>query len=460
MPRIRLLHALRLALLLPLLLLPLAASAFGDRFAEALPQGSAASGGALRVERSPYVGYGARSDYLPLNVFAGEHAYLQSDRLGLKLDLDREQRLDAFLAHRYEGTPLLRPPAVLDGMALREQGTDLGVGYRRRMPWGTLSAELLRNVDEASRGTELRLRFEEEVRRGDVRLWPQATLAWRDRRLNDYYYGVRADEATAARPAYAADAGFNLELALYASYPLSSRWLLLGGISATQWASTVRTSPIVASGLQTAATLGVLYDHSPAPAYWTESRPLWVKYYYGNASECDVAKIARLVCTSSSTPEQSRVASIELGRTLIERLYGWNMDIAGYVGVLHHDENGAQPNGWQVNAYFKSFWYGFPWRDRVKTRIGLGSGLSYAERVPYIEARNQAQDRENENKLLTYLDPTIDVSLGDLVGSRRLRNTFIGIGVSHRSGIFGLSRLLGSVDGGSNYIYTYVEFGI
>jgi outer membrane protein len=49
------------------------------------------------------------------------------------------------------------------------------------------------------------------------------------------------------------------------------------------------------------------------------------------------------------------------------------------------------------------------------------------------------------------------VSLGDLLGSRALKDTFIGLGVSHRSGIFGSSRLLGNVSGGSNYIYTYVE---
>jgi len=167
-----------------------------------------------------------------------------------------------------------------------------------------------------------------------------------------------------------------------------------------------------------------------------------------------------LKCTSTSTPEATRVTSIEFGRTLIERLYGWNMDIAGYIGLLHHDENGFQPDHWQVNAYFKSFWYGLPWRDRVKTRIGIGSGLSYAERIPTIEARDQARRGENTNKLITYLDPTIDFSLGDLIGSRALKNTFVGLGVSHRSGIFGLSRLLGTVDGGSNYIYTYVEVGI
>lgn len=450
----------RLILLSQLALTPLAASAQGDRLDAALEAGGAGSGGAVRAQRSLYRGDGARYDYLPLNVYAGEHAYLHSDRVGLKLELDAEQRVDVFLAHRYEGTPLTRPPASLAGMALREQGTDLGFGYRRHMAWGTLGVELLHNVDDASRGSEARLRLVEEIRRGELRLWPQAMLSWRNAKLNDFYYGVRAAEAGAARPAYVAGSGLNLELALYASYALSANWHLLGGISATQWASTVRRSPIVEDRAQAAATLGLLYEHSPQPGAWRESRLLWVKLYHGKASECDVLQIVLLNCTSTNTPEGTRVTSVELGRTLIERLNGWNMDIAGYIGLMRHDENGFQPDHWQVNAYFKSFWYGFPWRDRVKTRIGIGSGLSYAERIPTIEARDQARRGENTNKLITYLDPTIDVSLGDLIGSRALKHTFVGLGVSHRSGIFGLSRLLGNVDGGSNYIYTYVEFGI
>ncbi|MGH8707204.1 MAG: MipA/OmpV family protein [Burkholderiales bacterium] len=447
-------------ILLTTLLAPGMASAFGDRFDAALEAGGAGSGGAVRAERSPYRGDGVRYDYLPVNVYAGEFAYLHSDRVGLKLDLEADQRVEVFLAHRYEGTPLSRPPASLAKMAPREQGTDLGLGYRRRMAWGTLSVEFLHNVDGASRGSEARLRLLEEVRRGELRLWPQAMLSWRDTKLNDYYYGVRTTETADARPAYVAGSGLNLELALYASYPLSRNWQLLGGISATQWASAVRRSPIVENRVQAAATLGLLYEHSPQADAWSESRPLWVKLYYGRASECDVAQVVLLNCTSTRTPERTRVSSLEVGRTLIERLYGWNMDIAGYIGLLRHDENGFQPDHWQVNAYFKSYWYGFPWRDRVKTRIGIGSGLSYAERIPTIEARDQARRGENTHKLITYLDPTIDFSLGDLVGSRALKNTFVGLGVSHRSGIFGLSRLLGNVDGGSNYIYTYVEFGI
>lgn len=442
--------------------LPLPASPAGDRLADGLDEGGAGSGGAVRAERSPYRGHGTRYDYLPLNVFLGERLYLHSDRVGLKFDLDASRRADLFLAHRYEGTPLDKAATVLEGMALREQGTDLGIAYRMPAGGGTLSAELLRNVDGDSEGTELRLRYEFEHRRGTLRLWPQATLGWRDAKLNDYYYGVRAAEATAARPAYEAGAGLNLTLALYATYPLGRHVQLLGGLSATHWPGTVRNSPIVERGLQTAATLGLLFEHSPAPRDWAEprGRPLWVKLYYGKASECDVAKIVRLVCNSTQTPEQTRVASVEVGRTLIERWNGWNMDLAGYVGLLHHDENGFQPDHWQVHAYFKPYWYGLPWRDRVKTRLGLGTGLSFAGRIPFIEARDQARRGETTSKLLTYLDPSIDFSLGDLIGSRALKDTYLGLGVSHRSGIFGLSRLLGNVDGGSNYIYAYLEFAL
>jgi outer membrane protein len=64
---------------------------------------------------------------------------------------------------------------------------------------------------------------------------------------------------------------------------------------------------------------------------------------------------------------------------------------------------------------------------------------------------------DQASRLLNYLDPTLDVSLGDLIGSRPLKDTYIGFGVSHRSGIFQTSRLLGSVNGGSNYIYTFIE---
>ena len=133
------------------------------------------------------------------------------------------------------------------------------------------------------------------------------------------------------------------------------------------------------------------------------------------------------------------------------------MDIAGYAGLTSHNDRGLQANGLQLDLFMKAYYTGFPWSERVKTRLGMGVGVSLAQRAPYIEASSQALEGKPVSRMLNYLDPTIDVSLGDLLGSRALKDTFIGFGVSHRSGIFGSSRLLGNVSGGSNYLYTYVE---
>jgi outer membrane protein len=112
----------------------------------------------------------------------------------------------------------------------------------------------------------------------------------------------------------------------------------------------------------------------------------------------------------------------------------------------------------QLDAYMKAYYYGFPWSHRVRTRLGFGVGLSYALRIPYVEARDQLARGRNTSKLLNYLDPSVDVNVGDVIGATRLRDTWFGLGVTHRSGIFGTSRMLGNVNGGSNYIYSYVEF--
>ena len=127
-------------------------------------------------------------------------------------------------------------------------------------------------------------------------------------------------------------------------------------------------------------------------------------------------------------------------------------------GLLRHNERGVQPDFWQLNAQIKGYWYGFPWRNQVMTRLGMGVGLSYANGTSMLERRDQDRNGRDTSRLLSYLDPTIDVSVGDLLGVPSMKRTFAGLGVSHRSGIFGASRLLGNVNGGSNYIYSYLEW--
>jgi outer membrane protein len=422
--------------------------------------GSAALGLAVRAEQSPYVGGGTRYDLLPLYLYEGKRVFLHGSRAGLKLFDEESQRVDLFLDQRFEGYADDRLPPSLAGMAERGSGLDAGVSYRYRQPWGTLQAEYLQDAAGFSKGSELRLSYSYDWRSGRLVLRPSLMVAARSARLNNYYYGVRPGEATATRPAYAPGSGINTTLGLYGSYALDGGWRLLGGVTHTLLDSKVKASPIIGKSAQTGVFFGAAYDFGSYKGGWTEeSSPTHLKLLYGKstADGCHLAKIVTLTCASTAKVNSTRIAGVQIGKPFIERLNGWPLDIVGYVGVLQHDDRGLAPNGLQLDAFMKAYYYGFPWSERVNTRLGLGVGISLAQRVPYTESSSQAARGRQTSRLLNYLEPSIDVSLGDLIGSRALKNTYLGFGVSHRSGIFGASRLLGNANGGSNYIYTYLE---
>jgi len=377
------------------------AGAASDPFIDVLPVGGAAVGYALRFERSTYRGAARTADQLPLYLYEGERAYLHGTRFGLKAS-EGDWRFDAFLAYRFEGFTQDRRPDVAAGLAPREPGFDAGASLRRRTSWGTPYVELLHDVSRSSNGTELRAGYWNEWRRGRLTLKPQLAAAWRDRSLNNHYYGT-AD--------YQAGAGIDLQAALYASYALTESWNLLAGLSAVRRSHEITASPLAQGGLQGEAFVGFLYDFSPKQARWTpQSQPLIVKALYGNSSDCNVAQIVELTCTTRHTVDNTDVAALHVGRKLIERAGGWPIDLAGFVGIQRHFEKSYQDDFWSVMAFFKVYWYGFGWeRWGLHTRLGMGSGLSYSEQISQMELRDQGRRGRGNWKLLNYLDPSFDV---------------------------------------------------
>lgn len=417
-------------------------------------------GALARFESSPYREGGTRYDVLPLYLFEGNRVFLDANRVGVKLLKGGDQRLDLFAAQRLEGFPSDRVPASLAGMAVRDSGLDLGLSWQYRQPWGNVRAEFLHDAGNTSKGNELRLGYSYDWRSGPWRLRPSLSVALRDASLNNYYYGVRADEAVPGRPAYAPGAGINTTLGLYGSYDLTQRWRLLAGVSATLLDRHLRDSPIVQKRVLPAVYVGAAYDFGSHEREWAQQdSPTYFKLLYGKATEdgCHLLKIVTAQCLSTAKVNPTSITALQIGKPFLQNVNGWPLDFVGYAGLAEHNDRGLQANGLQLDLFMKAFYSGFPWSHRVKTRLGLGVGVSLAQRAPYIEASSQAASGQPASRMLNYLDPTLDVSLGDLLGSRALKDTFIGVGVSHRSGIFGASRLLGNVNGGSNYIYTYVE---
>ena len=421
---------------------------------------SAGLGFAPRVERSPYRDDGLRFDLLPLYVYEGKHLFLNANRVGVKVFNEDDKRFDLLLERRLEGFTLSDAPASLAGMAQRNTSVDVGLAYNVRLPWGDVRIEALQDANGTHKGREARLSVSRETRSGAWTWRPSVSLGWRSAKLNDYYYGVKADEATDARAAYAPGGGLQAGVGLHTTYALTRNWRLMSGVSATVLGNEVKNSPIVQQRVLPAFYLGAVYDFGPHEPDWVGAQtPTYFKALHGKATEdgCHLAKIITAQCLATAKVNPTNISAVQIGRPFIQNFKGQPIDVVGYVGLAHHEDHGLQPNGLQLDLFMKIYYTGFPWQSRVKTRLGMGMGVSLAQRVPYIEESSQAVNGEQTSRLLHYLDPSLDVSLGDLFGWRSLKDTYIGMGVSHRSGIFKSSRLLGNVDGGSNYIYSYVE---
>ncbi|MCX7173356.1 MAG: MipA/OmpV family protein [Proteobacteria bacterium] len=420
--------------------------------------GSAGLGVVMRSSQSPYIGAGQRNDLVPLYLYEGERIFLHASRGGLKLMNDGNTRMEVFLDYRFEGFPYDRIPPSLAGMQARGPTADLGIAARYRAGPGAFGIEFVHDALGITKGSEMRLSYSADWANGRMHIRPAVSVSARSAALNNYYYGVRPQEATALRPAYEPGAGTSTWMGLYGDYDLSEGWRVLIGVGANRFSSNVRNSPIVQNGSQPEIHLGLAYDFGSYRDLPPEQgSPIYVKALYGRSTDCNLINTMTVRCFSTNTVDNTRIAAIELGRPFMQEVNGWPLDFVGYVGLLRHAENELQPDSLELNAYMKAYYYGFPWNNRVKTRLGFGVGLSLAQRVPFVEMRDQIQRGRSTSKVLNYLDPTIDLSVGDMLGSRTLKNTYLGLGVSHRSGVFGSSKLFGNVDGGSNYIYYYLE---
>ncbi len=77
---------------------------------------------------------------------------------------------------------------------------------------------------------------------------------------NDYYYGVRANEATSIRPAYQADGGVNPYIGIGLFYRINAHWGLVGDLRYEKLNSNIEDSPLIEEDNVTSAMLGITYS--------------------------------------------------------------------------------------------------------------------------------------------------------------------------------------------------------
>ncbi|QSZ42700.1 hypothetical protein GJV85_11450 [Sulfurimonas aquatica] len=155
----------------------------------------------------------------------------------------------------------------------------------------------------------------------------------------------------------------------------------------------------------------------------------------------------------NTSPYNTKVYGIDGGYELYNNLFTLPLDIYLKAGLSYFDENYHQKDFLEGTFYIKMYYsleaLGY------ELRIGIAEGVSYAHRVPYVEAREAIEENDNQSNFLNYMEITFDIDLGKITHQKYLDEVYLGYLIKHRSGFHGAYG--GVSDGGSNYNCLYVE---
>lgn len=147
------------------------------------------------------------------------------------------------------------------------------------------------------------------------------------------------------------------------------------------------------------------------------------------------------------------VTSLDIGYLLKKDAFNLPLDIYVKGGMSYFDEAGLQDDIYEGTIYIKVYWNIDFFKNRV--RLGFGEGGSYTSNILYYEKEEASANADNNSKYLNYIDFSLDFDIGRLVRYEPLKDTYLGVAVKHRSGIFGL---INNVEkGGSNYYVFSLE---
>jgi outer membrane protein len=149
--------------------------------------------------------------------------------------------------------------SFLTGMDKRKSSIWVGGALLWKNDIANVSAEVLTDSMGNSNGTRAGLKVDHRFGLGAFGLTPSVGVEWFNDNYVDYYYGVRASEATVVRGVYQGDSTTAVDVGLRLDYSPSVLDTVFLDVSAKRFGSAIEDSPIVEEATQTTVSLGYLY---------------------------------------------------------------------------------------------------------------------------------------------------------------------------------------------------------
>lgn len=205
-------------------------------------------------------------EYTPIPLLHYENKYLRFFGTTLEaklpnLTLNDTQKLRFGLIARYDGAGYDPDDSwALAGMDKRKGGFWAGARVEWRNDLVNLHAEWTHDISGHSKGQSVRLGADRTWRLSErITLTPRIGATWHDDKYVDYYYGVRAHEVLAWRPAYEGKSGIDTEVGVQGVYQFNKRHSLIVDLKLSRLSSNAKDSPLVDRSTENRVFLGYMY---------------------------------------------------------------------------------------------------------------------------------------------------------------------------------------------------------
>jgi len=208
--------------------------------------------------REPYRGVGTKARVLPLLIYENDWVSVALPTVDVKLGSTgpvswRLRTRLGFDGYKAKDSDFLR------GMERRKESLWLGGAAIWDSELGELSLEAVGDALGNSKGRIFSLQYEKRLDFGDLAVTPRVGLRGVDKKYVDYYFGVRAPEATALRPVYVGDSATQTEVGLRLTYATGTNEMLFADVSGMKLGRPVENSPLVERRYQASVFAGWLY---------------------------------------------------------------------------------------------------------------------------------------------------------------------------------------------------------
>ena len=171
-----------------------------------------------------------------LSATFGSVSYLLTSSDRFRVALEGQLRFDGYKSDE---------SAALNGMKDRDVTLDAGFSVATSDTWGVLSLKFLGDALGVHEGYEISASYQYPLQFENWTLVPSISVKMPSADLVDYYYGVRATEATADRTSYAGKSAINTAIGMNAIYQIADHWQFAGGAEYVRLGSGIADSPII-----------------------------------------------------------------------------------------------------------------------------------------------------------------------------------------------------------------------